>query len=138
MNEANPGNQVPRQDSLGPADFSFENSDDELTSAAIAAATLAEPGDDTDISNIFHIVSELQESSSDSSSELAEAAAAVMDLTSDYEDEPAGPARYDNSEDEIGPSAAWTALTEMDNTLIPGPYTASSFSQFQDDWLGSD
>jgi hypothetical protein len=41
---------------------------------------------------------------------------------------------WDDSEEEIGPEAAAAAFANRDS--MPGPYTASSFTSFQDSWLG--
>jgi hypothetical protein len=60
----------------------------------------------------------------------SQAAAALRQIQFDDGD-------WDDSEEEIGADMAAAAFGVSD-LHVPGPYTSASFSQFNDEWLGSD
>ena len=84
---------------------------------------------DDEYLNLFGVVTGLQDSNEETTSEYGpDDAAAAMDLYSD--DESTG--KQEDSDEEVSPSTAALALR------IIGPFTPSSFTDFQDDWLGSE
>lgn len=82
--------------------------------------------------DLFELVTGLQKSDDETSSEYGpDDAAAAMDL---YSDDDYSTGKQDNlsSDEEVSPSAVAQALRMI------GPYTPSSFTDFKDEWLGSD
>lgn len=104
-----------------------ESSPDVPTAAMAAKSTSS----DDESLDLFGVVIGLQESDNETSSEYGpDDAAAAMDRYSDLEDLTGN--QEDSSDEEVSPSAAALALR------IIGPYTPSSFTDFQDEWLGSE
>lgn len=96
--------------------------------AAVAAKSSSLEDESLDL---FDLVTGLQKSDDETSSEYGpDDAAAAMDLYSDDDDSTGK--EDDLSDEEVSPSAAARALRFI------GPYTPSSFTDFKDEWLGSE